>query len=491
MPSFPEEIWTRIFAHLECKLPTDHWWLYGSEVDCSTLKTLVSLCLVCRDFRRIAQSVLYRTVPLNSLEGQETKYHFARTLTEAPLLGHVTRVVSLDDTFPDHGFDKKEILNTVKKCPSIPTKLGMHLQRFGFSSRRTQEGFAVLMLAFMPQVQFVDCTIHCDSGLLPWVLSGNLENEYAADEDEDDPEYLDALEGQDPEWKNLATAPSEQTWLPCLKHVRLRTGDATEGTTGMSRIEAILLHPHLETLRLLGFDWTGHEALQMKWNDRMCNLESLQLKESIVDERGLQQILTRCRKLVRLSIELGDSRREGWDRPEDSWEVDLYRFGQLLREHGRNLIELELHTEEYQAANSTDGRLGSLRELSSLKHLRVTKVDLLGSAYERTSEAYPEKLSLEDALPRSLERLYLHFEDNYYTGKRVDEHGHQELYELITGGQFPDLHEVKVEYYLTDPSSQFGRGIVGWEVRTTQEHLWEQAASSGCLRSILVFSKMG
>ncbi|KPM43216.1 hypothetical protein AK830_g3311 [Neonectria ditissima] len=486
MLPFPEEIWTRIFAELECMLSMDYWWLYGDRVDCSTLKTLASLCLVCRDFRRMAQSVLYRTIPLESLQGPETKQRFARSLAEVPLLGRLTRRVSLNDSIPDHGFNLKDMLDTIKDCPSIPTKLSMQLQRLRSSSRWSRDGFDVLMLAFMPRVQLVDCTVGESSGLLPWALSGDLQTDYVAARNED-PQYMEDQEDQNPAGTPTATESLEQTWLPALRHVHLRTGDCVEGTTGVSWMEALLLNPRLETLRLLGFDWTGYEVNLMRQKYQPCSFTLLQLKESIVDASGLQNILKRCNKLADLTIELGDSRREGWDREEDSWEVDLDQFGALLRKHGKNLTALDLHTEEYKAAHSADGRIGSLRELNALKHLRITKVDLLGSSYETQS---PGKLRLEDALPHSLETLYLHFEDSYYAGQGIDKQGHQELYELITGGQFSDLREVKVEFYLTDPSRCFGREIAGWKVRTIEEHLWERVASTGCLRSILVFTRM-
>ncbi|KAK7408887.1 hypothetical protein QQX98_008948 [Neonectria punicea] len=375
----------------------------------------------------------------------------------------------------------------------------MQIQKL-ISSRRwsySRNGFAVLMLAFMPHVQLVDCTLGGSPGLLPWILSGSLEAEYAVQQDDEDKEDEGNMadqenqESQDTEKKRVITEPSKEVWLPSLKQVRLRHGDAVENTTAMTQLEAILLHPHLESLFLLGVDWTGDEARRMQWNDRISNLTFLELKESIVDASGLQHILTRCKNILNLTIQLGDARREGWDREEDSWQVDLDQFSRVLRKHGRGLTQLDLHTVEYQASNGSEGRLGSLRELSSLKHLGVTKVDLLGTPYERASQVGPEDLSLQSALPQSLETLHLHFDDYYYAGQSLDEAGHQELYELITGGQFPNLYEVKVEFYLTDPSRLFGREIVGWEIHTVEEHLWERAASSGCLRSILVFSRIG
>ncbi|KAK7425966.1 hypothetical protein QQZ08_007548 [Neonectria magnoliae] len=349
----------------------------------------------------------------------------------------------------------------------------------------------------MPHVQLVDCTLRGSPGLLPWILSGNLEAEYALQQDDEDEENEENLtdqgkqESEDTEQKRVIIESPEKAWLPSLKHVRLRHGDAVEDTTAMSKLETILLHPHLESLFLLGVDWTGDETRRMKWNDRTSNLTFLELKESIVDASGLLHILTRCKNIFSLAIQLGDTRREGWNREEDSWQVDLNQFSWVLRKHGRGLTHLDLHTVEYQAANGLEGRLGSLWELGSLKHLGVTKVDLLGTPYEQASQVGPEKLSLENALPRSLETLYLHFDDYYFAGAAFDEAGHQELYELITGGQFPNLYEVKVEFYLTDPSRLFGREIPGWDIRTVEELRWERAASSGCLRSILVFSKIG
>ncbi|KAF4979247.1 hypothetical protein FZEAL_4492 [Fusarium zealandicum] len=140
------------------------------------------------------------------------------------------------------------------------------------------------------------------------------------------------------------------------------------------------------------------------------NLQYLELKECIVYAPGLKIVLTRCPNLLGLLMELGDVHGDGYGLDRESWEVDLNEFGRSLIIHGRNLVEFELHTVIYQAGNGIDGRFGSLRELESLKHLRIIPCGVLGSKSPYDEEGDEEPLALGDTLPQVLETLHLYCE---------------------------------------------------------------------------------
>lgn len=92
----PEEIWHQIFSGYECVL-TEEWWMYEDRVDRSSRKTLRSLCLVSTQFRRLAQPILYRSIPHEGYFPDNERYQgkLVRTLTASPELGLHTRAVSL------------------------------------------------------------------------------------------------------------------------------------------------------------------------------------------------------------------------------------------------------------------------------------------------------------------------------------------------------------------------------------------------------------
>lgn len=59
-----------------------------------------------------------------------------------------------------------------------------------------------------------------------------------------------------------------------------------------------------------------------------------------------------------------------------------------------------------------------------------------------------------------------------------------EICELITSGEFPNLREVKAERYLED-SKPFEHSIDGWRSEVREEPLWK-GPSTGCRRVILM-----
>ncbi|KAM5351085.1 hypothetical protein ACJ41O_003808 [Fusarium nematophilum] len=500
MRSLPDEIWHHVFVAFEDDLPLDKWWMYGSHLKHETVKTLVSLCLVSRQFHRVAQPLLYRTALLEGRRDEETAQSlFARTLAANPQLGLHTRTTSLDDDSRQRESVKDAVKASLGSL-DLPPAFKRYLKtQLCFDASWARNALAAFHLAFMPQVQLVDCTQHSECSPLPWMLSGSLgmEDEILAklkrneDEDEDEDDDETPVE-------HMAKDTFANYGLPHLTEVRFRTSSSSDGTTAAWEIEPILLHPTLKRLRTLGIDWSGEAAKMLTWPDRVSNLQYLGLKECIVDAAGLRSILTRCGNLLGLSLETADCRREDYGGDEDSWDIDLAEFGRIIRDLGRNLHEFELHTLEYQAFHGTDGRLGSLKALASLRHLRVIQEDFLGSIpmygdEEDDDDEDGPSLVFKEALPPSIETLYLHWDDRYYDKNYYQRRCgavNNAVFNLLVQGEMPNLREVKVERDYNETKKEWdGREIPGWDVDVVEEHLWERSHSTGCMRTILVLQK--
>ncbi|KAF5013006.1 hypothetical protein FDECE_953 [Fusarium decemcellulare] len=521
MGSLPDEIWHQIFSEFEDVLPLERWWMYGCHLKHETAKDLLSLSLVCRQFHRIVQPIIHRSIILvgRGRDDSETHTNFMRTLAAHPELGQGTRVVSVADNLPsEYQLSKlgdsflQDHINPILEGLDLPPAFARRLRKRLFEDPyRDVGGFAALVVASMPNVELVDCTIEFDHPVLPWILSGanwlnekmmtnpfydsgdeeeeREEEDEDNDDDDDDDEDLDNAEETKLRIQNTKFA---NYGLPNLKEVRIRT-PSVDGATHAYMMEPLLLHPSLRTLRTLGMDWCYDEVEVLKWPNSVSNLMYLDLKECLIDATGFQTILTRCPCLIGLSIQMADTRREE-DRDPESWEVDLAEFSRILRHDGRRLESFELHTLEYDDYHATDGTLGSLRELELLKHLKVMRKDLVGGGEVIFGEVDPDAIRWEDALPPWIETLYVHWDDAYYSKSWFETLRRglaKEMCDLIAGGQFPNLYKIECERPYKEKPKEWEPEVAvdGWEIYTREEHLWETQSSSGRLRTILVLSK--
>ncbi|KAM0343553.1 hypothetical protein ACHAPU_008448 [Fusarium lateritium] len=498
MTFLPDEIWEQIFATFEDYMPLKNWWMYGAQLKHERPRTLYSLSRVSRRFRRVTQSFLYRTLLLEGRDNEALAHILLlRTLSEDPKLGQHVRKVSFDDStgsprrmssrLGDTPVDS--ILSKGLESLNLPPSAAKRLE----TSILDGCAFGTLAVAYMPQSHFVDCTVAHVESPLPLILSGRLgvedgllrqpEREKENDHEDDDKHAPILMENM----------PADYSF-PNLTEVRIR-GRNSEDVMPAFVMEPILLHPTLKRLRIFGIDWTGNASRRLRWPGRASNLQYLDLKESIIDAPGLRSVLTRCPNLKGLSIQLAGWSREQ-DMEEDSWIVDLDDFGNVLRRFGRGLEEVDIHTLDYRSNHSTDGRLGSLQALSSLKHLKTDKEDFLGAVRNPgEEEVTPAALRFDEALPPSLETLYLHWaNDNHgeYWYKSRRQIVNKELHNLIVGNRLPNLGGIQVERY----HNETGEGewdpdltVDGWEVSVGNEHLWETYDSSGCMRTILVLSR--
>ncbi|KAF5021264.1 hypothetical protein F66182_6662 [Fusarium sp. NRRL 66182] len=518
MAALPNEIWHQIIANFEEYIPLKTWRMYGSHLVRDAPEDLRALSLVCRQFRRIAQPLLYRTIIAGRREEDKLGQALAvRTLTENPQLGELARIVSVDEVDQHQwemdsvlgGTTMRDIIVPALKYLDIPPALKTRLRVPLYF-----DGFAALGIAFMPQLQLVDCTIDDVRSPLPWMLSGTLgledeilrvpKNQYADyydDEEEEEEEEEHHHQGEDDTNKmklqNIPKSSYANYGFPNLTEVRIRTVGGPEGITPAWVIEPLLLHPTLKTLRALGTDWFDVELKNLKWPVSRSNIEHLDLTESIIDAEGLKHILIRCPSLKGLSIELASCRREMFGDYE-GWDVDLDDIGDILRQFGKGLEAFDLYTPQYNRAHCTEGRLGSLQELGSLRHLKANKKELLGP---QVQDLYGDigdyrALRLSEALPPSLETLYLHWDGHYFDPKwygRKRARVNEEVQGLILENKHPNLREIRVERRLNTKDKHkewpVESNVEGWEVDVVDEMVREDEEDYGSILTFLILKK--
>lgn len=100
-PYLPEEIWLQIFSYLKYTLPVIPGTLQHAQhdefenQDGVVPSALSSVCQVCKDFRRIAQSMLYECVATFTPRANSS---LARTLSERPDLAQIVHTLDLSIT---------------------------------------------------------------------------------------------------------------------------------------------------------------------------------------------------------------------------------------------------------------------------------------------------------------------------------------------------------------------------------------------------------
>ncbi|CAI6061308.1 unnamed protein product [Clonostachys chloroleuca] len=483
----PDEIWGHVFEGFECTLPPSQWWMDRVLVNRSHRLTLASLCLVCQQFRRCAQPLLYKNLILEGAE-PDNDTAFVRAIRELalhPNLGQNTRILTAENNFGRSGNDLRvdsEQLASAIDVMDLPPRFRQFLRSSHFDAGRISP--ASLCLLFTPNVQSLDITVGESPLLLSWILSGNLDLEKSSflpkkSEDVESGDDADYRFGYDDD-QGVVRAYFN-FGLPRLKELHLKHWSIVF-TTPITDIEAAFMHPGVEIMRMVGLDWRATHIPKRRWPDFTSNIRLLELTECIMDARGIEDMFQLCPNLESLRIFLADSNRATEIQDAD-YEIKMDSVGVVLRKHGRNLVKLDLETAEF--GGYINRAIGSLQDLDNLRHLKIAQRDLVGySTFYPFDPAVPHLVSV---LPRSLETLYLHY-DRLYMALAADEYKRKgtnnEICELITSGEFPNLREVKAERYLED-SKPFEHSIDGWRSEVREEPLWK-GPSTGCRRVILM-----
>lgn len=498
MDSVPDEIWHEIFANFECDIPLEKWWMYGADLDLSPLKTLTSISFVCKRFHRIVQPVIYRTVLAAAFDrdGEERLVQLARSLIFNPQLGHDIRAIWLGDGCRQGNDDFQDAVRSTWLSLDAPFFFKKQLGN-EIADRRVV-GMSPLILALSPQARLIDYIYDNRSPCTTWILSGRPDLKltfkpgYYYDEDELTEEEEKALKeyerGQGDTYANYR--------LSNLEEVRIRHSDCTDSHTPIDDLEPVLLHPNVKTLRLLGVGWLSGSIRNFKFPNEPCNIETLELKECLFDHSTLENILTRCNKLKWLSMETADARRHDEHIDDEEWDVDLCKIGDVLRRLGHKLEYFSLHTIEYNHWGFCEGRLGSLRDLEALRHLKVIMNDFTGRVRDPWEKDLEQAIPLAEALPPLIETLHLHWDDEYYGHrdyKRFCDNINGAVFKLIMAADnFPNLRQISMERYGGERQNgevEWDKSVDGWEVEVMQKHLWERYSSSGCMRTLIYLTK--
>ncbi len=222
--------------------------------------------------------------------------------------------------------------------------------------------------------------------------------------------------------------------------------------TTVSKIEYMLLHPGLTTLRLSWTTWSEEDIAVMSTSP--LSLKHADCFDCDFDTAGIENILTRCPSLHTLRITIG----EFGLAPIDYSVVGTYfrRFGLRLR-----LLEFKGNPNKVRVPGFT-GRIGSLKELDRLAFLSIN-YDNFVMGHEDGDLGYTMSLpplALPDVLPASLERLELTFDHEYqeFALSRV-------VSELVTSSMASKLRWIRLKRPKNHTGFQFPVyvSMFGWE----------------------------
>ncbi|KAL6925280.1 hypothetical protein FSST1_002554 [Fusarium sambucinum] len=476
-----DEIWSFIFSHFEYPMPRkgwqndDEWAKDGSKRIRPGRDELLALCLVNRQFRRIAQQLLYRSIPIETGydKGSKSPFEFlVGILHNDRTLGRNIRALKVLGTQRNSDASTERALDDLKLESSLASC---------FKRCISHAGAPFLLMLMTPQVQLVDYTMTRAKPCIPWLLSGradlkdkikNLRRVATLMGDRPDSlrEGVEVYSSPDQPNANqqaITNAPRNISEgfdpFPNLKEVRVRAEDIRKAFLPAWLIEPILLNPNVKTLRTFGVDWYMGKKRIVLWPKHRSNLECLDLQDTILNANALKSIMIRCPKLKSLSFEFADLYRKversnylghvgtsyhggsgddgnGYDGshagssnyydhsrdPIYYMAINLVEFGNILRKHGGNLEELSVSTFHFKNSNvfnHLEGHIGTLRELTNLKHVKIECFDLIGLKYppfdddDATIFLWDDcrlvNDRLSDVLPASIETLYLYNRARY------------------------------------------------------------------------------
>ncbi|KAL7758101.1 hypothetical protein ACKLNR_012628 [Fusarium oxysporum f. sp. zingiberi] len=390
----PNEILAHIFSIIECEDVEGGWDTKSSY------SALLSLSRVCKRFRVIAEFYLYRNIFLLEDDADEKWLQFARGLQRDPKRGLTTR------KFCSQRYDPMAPPNFLRFLTKYFLKFSLSPDRDrippGLRSviqhelesriyKRPYRSLRVLLLLLMPDLRHLELTI-TDLKSTPFLLNGTFES------DEDYGCYGFETNEESPSYKGIPNI----FFFRHLESVTLRSYDDNLGSPIRGRtFSGILNHPCVKALRLDGFAVWHCTCMRLNWGKAPSNLTRLDLDNCILQPMSLKRILEKCRSLTHLNMAL-----TGFGDVKDPTH-NFEDFGIVLREHGRNLVELSI-TKPMWDPHIADpfNFIGPLKELTVLKHLSIGRLNFVGPIDDDTKK----DITIHDALPQSLETLTIEAE---------------------------------------------------------------------------------
>ncbi|VUC22246.1 unnamed protein product [Clonostachys rosea] len=449
LSTLPTEILHRIFKLFETPFRS---WEQGDETSseqCPRPHDLIALSKVCHRFHAVARPLIYRTLVFRSdvdLDLDDSFLdRFLHVICADPSIGLNIRRLHAGTPLSD--FDVDHFADKLLAAPetTLDERRKRWLERW---SKVGKHNVAQVLLLLAPQVRVLDYFQELSEDCVSTYLSGrqDVEDELFAtvglfnNEDTDSDAAGSETASQDGDEDNQSDgAPAGQLQnrqlglasenpMGLLREVRLKYGSYM--LLRMRHAEDILLNPGIKILRLEGFRWTKGDVRVMKWNDVVSNVTTLQLRNCLIDARGLSNALCRCR-LRHLHIVLPTHSRLKSDREGEG--VDFDEMGAVLRRHGQSLESLDFESIAFRKQCRVNGYLGPLNVLSGLTSLKMS-VEELGQFNEEDEDEL--KSGLRTFLPPALESI--HIRPSKDTGRRVPR-------TLLVDEAFSTLQTVEVE----------------------------------------------
>ncbi|CAI6016522.1 unnamed protein product [Clonostachys chloroleuca] len=419
---------------------------------------LHSLCLVSRRFCDIAQPLLYHTINVTyetidaTVKGHQREWPgcLLRTMAENPHLAKQIRVLAIQSYTPgavwstDFPWDVPQSLRCVLKDAI---------------QRPDPHAVSLAILFYATMVERIILSSNDPDGLhIFWVISSWLP--YG------NPSY-DCAEIS----SNLTPelGPFANHGHPRLKEICL--DGFYDDCHPLDRVFVdIMKKPGLFTLCTNGGWWSPNFFNPPKLpagvlsDDWPSSLKVLKLENCVLDGYGFAYILQNCPRLNILKINLAKSK---WIRQDGfSWTLDLDQIGQTLRDHGSNLTHLSFHTFNFKLSLEPIGRIGSLCAMTSLRHLRFSRNDLIVSQ-EWVELQKQSILSLESILPSSIITVRISYEEASTARSPPSSLVFTEIESLLASERLRSLERVEVIRYIHDSPDElvlFRTEIPHWSV---------------------------
>ncbi|PNP75312.1 hypothetical protein FNYG_11455 [Fusarium nygamai] len=409
----PNEILRHLCSIIECKD-----WEGGWDTK-SSYEALLSLSRVCKRLREIAEFHLFRSIFVLEEDPDEKWMQLARRLQQDPERGLTTRTFCSQRYDPmAHPYFLDFMTKYFKKLSSspegdrIPPGLRALIQyelKFRIF-KRPYRSLKVLLMLLMPELRHLELWI-TDLKSTPFLLTGSFVGgqDHGCAGFEPDKKAGQSFEGI----PNIF-------FFRHLESVTLRSYDDTLGSPiGVKTVSGLFNHPSIKALRFEGFALWHDTCSKFNWNKAPSNLTRLDLENCTLEPMSLQCILEKCTSLTHLKLALignGDLKDP---------THNLEQFGDILREYGRNLVELSI-TRPMWDPHIADWKnyIGSLRKLEVLRHLSIGRLNFVGPIDDENKRY----ITMHDKLPLYLETLTIEAE---VTGCACDLHRARETEELV------------------------------------------------------------
>ncbi|KAH6956494.1 hypothetical protein DER45DRAFT_539277 [Fusarium avenaceum] len=430
MLSLPRDLWIEIFSHL---IPPRE-----STRNPILYHTLLSACLACREFNRLAQPALYWTIscvtPLTA-EVPSWAMKLVRTLVERPDLGLAVREFQLSErTFLGLNESMRPYLERTIASSRIPTRLRTMLEGAVRSGVPCSMVVSLLLLGLMPRLKYLCHNLGPTNELLSWILGTEI------------------VETREDPWMtrtaiaNHLARLEEVSWLCPLQET-----DSTRA------IKELLLHPRMKWFHLTrGLCIEGDdEDIRAQGHESM--LYRMKFEQCVLDGPFLKHALRCCKNLGELFLSLL-VRLPSQGRYSVSIDLDMY--GDALRDFGHNLVKLALSG--FNSSTYTIvGKIGSLRQLERLRYLEIEREVLVGHG--------ENQMHIAEVLPVSLECLRC-CTQQHDVGSMWQEKAFEledEMIHLIDDGEFPKLQRIEFDRCEIRWEDPLTRTLEGW---STHDH---------------------